>query len=158
MTVDKERLGPPAGFLPGRPPKEARRPADKHFTALVRSDSVVGGKGFITMIDPSVDVQADIDAINRGEGFYHRETGRIWINERLYGTHTDHRRGTLYPVSGSGFFVISTLQHYALRRYLEFGGIMPEADAELARVRGITEDDLNVARELWRTRQKGGTP
>jgi len=49
LAEDKDRSGPPSGFFPGRPPKEARSPADKHLVARMRARNVAGGKGLITM-------------------------------------------------------------------------------------------------------------
>jgi hypothetical protein len=110
------------------------------------------------MIEPWVDVRAEIDAINRGEGYYDKETGRIWINGRLWGTHSDRRTGTLFPIEGDGFIQVTSIQHYAFRTFVRYNGIADQAELQLARIRGMTDADLEVARRLWRMRAGDDAP
>jgi len=108
-----------------------------------------------TMIEPWVDVRADIDAINGGKAFCHRASGRIWIHGRLYGTHTDRRTGTIFPISGAGFIGISSAQHFAVRTFARYNGITPAAEYELACNGKITNEDIEVARVIWAIRAAG---
>jgi hypothetical protein len=51
------------------------------------------------VIDPAVDVAADIAAINRGVA--NREGDRYTVNGRVYGV---EQNGRAYPITGSGIF------------------------------------------------------
>ena len=51
------------------------------------------------MLEPWVDVRADLDAINAGEGIYDPATRWIRVNGRLYGM---HENGTKFPIEGDG--------------------------------------------------------
>ncbi len=51
------------------------------------------------MLEPWVDVRADLDAINAGEGIYDPATRRIRVNGRLYGM---HENGTTFPIEDNG--------------------------------------------------------
>jgi hypothetical protein len=110
------------------------------------------------MIEPWVDVQAELDAINRGEGFYDAGTGRIWINGRLWGTHNDRRTGTVFPIEGEGFIQVTSIQHYAFRTFVRYNGITDQAVLQVSRVRDMTASDLDVARKLWHMRAGDDDP
>jgi len=52
-----------------------------------------------SLLEPWVDVRADLDAINAGEGIYDPATRWIRVNGRLYGM---HENGTKFPIEGDG--------------------------------------------------------
>ena len=74
-----------------------------------------------------VDMRADIDAINRGEGV--RDGNRFTINGRVYEAKGD---GGVYPVSGAGVHQLNRRAYRALGIYNELGE-SAEVEAELDR-------------------------
>lgn len=98
------------------------------------------------MILPGVDVNADVTAINAGEVPF--VEGTYTVNSRTYGVHD----GTLYPISGDGFFQLNRGAYKALGVYKTFGltdraeeilnfmGMSPENRAAALTVYQIAED------------------
>jgi len=104
------------------------------------------------VIEPWVDVQADIDAINRGEAIVDREKATAWTAGRLYGFHTDS--GTSYPISGEGFIAMDQKQYSAFKQIIENNGLGPRSEVFLANSRHLTDEDRELVRRLWRIREQ----
>jgi len=93
------------------PPVTATRPNPRHFLDNINQSTVA--KPVNTVIEPGVDVTADIAAINRGDAVL--ENGEYLVNGRRYRLHDN---GTAYPTTGDGlhqltrqeFKVLQTLQ------------------------------------------------
>ncbi|MGN6033035.1 MAG: hypothetical protein ACTHQE_15390 [Thermomicrobiales bacterium] len=147
--------GPPEGYVQGFPRNPVRRVANRHMIATIVWEDRAERGDRNTMIEPWVDVRGDLDAINRGEGFCHHASGRIWINGRLYGTHTDRRTGTIFPISGDGLITITSAQHFAVRTFARYNGITPGAEYELECNKNISGEDIDVARRIWNIRIEG---
>jgi hypothetical protein len=100
-----------------------------------------------TIIEPWVDVEADVAAINRGAATYANE--RYTINGRVYGVHAGRR---LFPVSGAGFIQLSRTAYRILGVYNQFGDT-PEAARIIGYMRNVPPHDLHDAQ---RARRMGG--
>lgn len=143
----------PEGFkgIRGTPPVPLLKPSDRHDISRFK----FGNKGRRgernTMIAPWVDVQADLDAINAGKGLVDIGTGRVWINGRLWGYHTD--TGTGYPVEGDGFIPMTQAQYAALRKIASYNGINKRSEQELRSNPQFTDEDIELAYRVWRIRE-----
>lgn len=92
------------------PPQTARQPNPRHGLATFAASSRIREENSIIL--PEVDVQADMDAINQGEGMYDASKRQVWVNSRLYGMHED---GTTYPMHGEGIVRASRGVYNALK-------------------------------------------
>ena len=102
-----------------------------------------------TVIESWVDVRADIDAINRGQGIRRGDTYEI--HGRTYrlgpGGHT-------YPVSGAGFHQLDRQAFKALAIYNQFGST-PRAEAYLDQMNVSPEQPARALR-AWQAEQGRG--
>jgi len=131
-----------------------RKPADRHDPRKIREKDQ-GRRGTRnTIIEPRVDIQADLDAINRGDGIIDRHWQTIWVNGRLWGYHAD--TGTIYPMEGGGFVQMTQLQFFALRVLVRYNGINPQSERMLANNPDMTDEDRDIARRIWRMREEAG--
>lgn len=103
------------------------------------------------MLEPWVDVRADLDAINAGECIYDPATRRAWIHGRLYGI---HENGTAFPIEGDGIIVVSRGAFRALQAYEEYNGINDRSEHEIGHEKGVTGEDRAVAQRIWHMRKK----
>lgn len=119
-------------------------PSSRHQLNKVGQGTLA--KDLNTVVEPSVDVSADVKAINAGdavEGLTKNGIKTYTINGRTYGVHD----GTLYPMSGDGFHVLDRPAFKALGVYNKFGQT-PEAEAILEKM-GISESARAQALEAW---------
>lgn len=124
------------GELPRRP---VRRPSDRHDIRRVRLNG--RRKEENSVFDPSVDVQADVDAINRGEA---RRQGEYWfVNERRY---MRKPSGQLTPVDGEGVYYLDRVEYHALGAYNVYG--VTEAAERYMNSAGIPEEKRGIARYI----------
>ena len=105
-----------------------------------------------TVIEPWVDVQADIDAINHGEAIVDRERATAWVNGRLWGFHTD--TGTAYPIRGNGVIPLTQAQHSAVRMIAGYTELNEDAERELRMRPSLTDMDREIVRRIWRLRTR----
>ena len=49
---------------------------------------------------------------------------------------------------------MNQLQYYAFRKYVEYNGINDRSEGELSRHRDLTQEDREIARRVWRMREK----
>jgi hypothetical protein len=108
-----------------------RSPARRHWAATVDQGTVA--KEVNTVIEPGVDVAADVTAIRSGQAA--RVKGDFVFQGRTYGVHN----GTLFPISGPGFHRLTRPQFKALGVYNEVGNV-PRA-AEILDKMGIPLTD-----------------
>jgi len=94
--------------------KQLRFPADRHFIRRVKQNTVA--KRLNSVVEPGVDVAADVRAINNNIA-ERLPGGRYLVNGREYGAHN----GTLYPVSGAGVHKLSRPAFKALGVLNKFG-------------------------------------
>lgn len=148
---DKEDLSPPARGVLGTPPLPLLPPNPRHdIMALVRGHRGKSGDRN-TMIEPWVDVQQDLDEIMAGNGVVDIHHATVWIHGRLWGYHPE--TGRVYPKSGRGFISMNQAQYGALRVYARYNGINALSERELALSEHLSEDDIALARRVWRIRE-----
>ena len=95
------------------------------------------------MVEPGVDVAADVAAIN--EGLATRVGDTYPINGRVYGVHD----GTLFPISGRGFHQLTRGGFQALGVLNKFGDT-PQAHAILSRMKNVEPKDIEAALKAWK--------
>jgi hypothetical protein len=95
-----------------------------------------------SVIEPTVDVTADVGAINRGEALRRGDT--YSINGRTYRLEPT---GRLYPIAGSGIHPLSRDAFKALGVYNQFG-LSPRAEEILDQM-GKLPVDRAAARAAW---------
>ena len=108
-----DHIGDEGGRVAKNQSARLRRPADRHSALKVKQKTLAKEKN--TVIEPGVDVQKDVDAINAGDAARTGET--FTVNGRTYGLHD----GTLYPISGTGFHQLERGAFKALGVLNEFG-------------------------------------
>jgi hypothetical protein len=134
-----ESAGPSAAGTGPKPARPLKPPAARHTATRVTQRTLA--KGSNTVIEPGVDVAADVAAINGGGAT--RVGGNYSVNGRTYGVHD----GTLYPIDGPGLHPLSRGAFKALGVYNEFGNSARAADI-LARM-GTSQADANAALRVW---------
>jgi hypothetical protein len=94
------------------------------------------------MLDPSVDVGADMDALNGGS--FTRNGEDFIVNGRTYGQHPE--TGRMFPKSGSGTHQLDRAEHGFLKLLNEKG---QEYAENFARNQGVPEEKMRRVLELW---------
>ena len=135
--------------------KPVRRPAARHTLKKVTQGSVA--KEVNTVIEPRVDVAADVEAINAGNAQFSVTDNGVrtyTVNGRTYGVEPN---GTLYPMTGDGFIVLNRNAYKVLGIFNKFGdGARGAQIIELMRpTAGITDADVEAARGAWRAGRGG---
>jgi hypothetical protein len=129
-TIKKIKL-----LLTALPPNPSRHTASRASSFKVASVN--------TIIDPSVDIQADVAAI-RG-GFARWDGESLLVNGRVYKIHSN---GRLYPISGTGFYQLNANQYRAFSAYNQYNGDIATANRYLDR--RISVQDREEALRVWR--------
>lgn len=124
--------------------QKLRAPARRHY--LNKVDQGTLAKDVNTVIEPRVNVAVDVAAINNGVAT--RIGGNFLINGRTYGVHN----GTLYPISGTGFYTLDRGAFKALGVYNQFGNT-PRA-AEILDKMGISDNTRQQALNAWQVGQR----
>jgi hypothetical protein len=118
-------------------------PSSRHKLEKVNQRTVA--KKMNTVIEPNVDVAADVAAINKGLA---KKVGdKFVINGRTYGMHD----GTLYPISGKGFHQLDRPAFKALGVLNKFGD-SPKAN-QIINNMGLGDKAKDAALNAWRTAQ-----
>ncbi|MCB1057804.1 MAG: hypothetical protein KDD11_20070 [Acidobacteria bacterium] len=116
-----------------------RTPASRHLAQRVSQNTLA--KELNTVVEPGVDMAADVAAINAGRGLRSGET--FLINGRTYGTHD----GVLFPISGPGFHQLSRPSFKALGVFNKFGN--SSAATEILNNMGISTQERAAALKVW---------
>lgn len=126
-----------------------RPPAGRHYAQQV--DQRTLARDTNSVIEPRVDVKADIAAMKEG----HAQMGRTasgevsyTVNGRTYGVHPN---GTLYPLRGDGIHTLDRGAFKALGVYNQFGNT-PRAAQILDSMRIGPAERMN-ALDVWKTYQ-----
>ncbi|MGC4106758.1 MAG: hypothetical protein QM753_10470 [Thermomicrobiales bacterium] len=135
-----------------QPNVEVTKPASRHYITQVGKGSKSRPGDRNTIIDPWVDVQADIDAINRGDAYVDIGKANAWINGRFYGYHSD--TGTAWPISGEGFIELDQRQYSALKKVAEYNGLNTRSERYLTYEPNLTDRDRDLIRDIWRMREQ----
>lgn len=121
-----------------------RGPARRHWATSVDQHTVA--KNVNTVIEPGIDVSADVAAIRAGQAA--RVDGYYVVNGRTYGVHD----GTLYPIEGHGFHRLNRGAFQALGVLNKFGNT-PQAHAILGRMKNVGPAEVESALTAWRASQ-----
>jgi len=134
------------GRYEGNRPIRPLRPPDGRHRA---TDASVRGKATSknTVTLPSVDVSADVQAINQGRAA--RSDNMFEVNGRVYGV--KEPTGQLYPVSGAGVFNLSRGAYKALRILNSMG--YNETTVTQVSLGGIQDGEWRVGLAVWRLAQ-----
>ena len=115
-------------------------PSSRHYAEKVTQKSFT--KDLNTVVDRSVvDLTADVAAIRAGKA--QRVGNTFTVNNRVYGVHD----GTLYPISGPGFYTLDRGAYKALGVYNKFGDTS-QANIILNNM-GISEQARVSAIQVW---------
>ena len=125
---------------PNLPPRPARAPHWRHRPAKVTQRSYAKERNAV--IESWVDVQGDIDAINRGEGV--RQGDIYVINGRTYRV---KQTGVAYPISGPGIHPLGRGASKALGIYDIFG--MTDRAEEILDAMEVRPEERAAARVIW---------
>jgi hypothetical protein len=142
---------PPAGFNGTRrmPDRVARRPNPRHgLTSFGRKSQT---KGENALLMPWVDVQDDMDAINRGEGMFDPATRQTWSHGRLYGMHDT---GRTFPMRGEGIISCERETYRALTIIRKYNGLNERSAHEIEQHPMIEDDHRDEAIRIWRIREE----
>ncbi|WP_394796482.1 hypothetical protein [Armatimonas sp.] len=91
--------------LTNPPDPPFRCPSDRHRVQKVRQKTAAKDRN--TVVLPSVDMRADCEAINRGEGEFNKQNAEYALAGRVYSVHGEELPLVLFPVRGDGFFPLS---------------------------------------------------
>ncbi|MBA2469803.1 MAG: hypothetical protein H0V37_10400 [Chloroflexia bacterium] len=149
--AESDTRQPPAHVKGTRraPDVMATQPHDRHRLTSFRSGS--HRKAQNSLIEPWVDVRADLDAMNNGDGIYDPTTRRVWVNGRLYGM---HENGTTFPIEGDGIIPVNRATYKALTIMRRYNGVNEPSRYEIARDTAIGLADRNEAVRIWELREK----
>jgi hypothetical protein len=126
-----------------------RPPAARHYAKQVDQRTVA--KDVNSVLEPHINVEADIKAIRAGQAQAGRAPGGEFsysVNGRTYGMHTN---GTLYPVEGVGVHTLDRASFKALGVFNQFGDT-PRATQILDKM-GIGVAERARALDVWKTYQ-----
>jgi hypothetical protein len=119
---------------------ELRAPARRHWASTVNQKTVA--KNMNTVIEPGVDVAADVAEIQSGR--VTRVKGNYVVHGRMYGIHD----GTLYPISGPGLHQLSRGAFRALGVFNKFGDT-PQAYTFLAEMKNVGPAEVEAGLKVW---------
>ena len=126
------------GAAPWPPARVPNR--NRHILTRVRRST--RRKNRNAVVDPTVDLQADIDVINSGRA---TRSGNLWdVSGRTY--HVD-ATGHAWPVSGAGVYSLDRGAFLALGIYNELG--LTEMAESLLDYEGVVETARAEARRVW---------
>lgn len=134
---------------PAAVPANVRPPATRHYAKKVDQGTVA--KNVNSVLEPRVDVNADIQAIRAGAAQVGRALGgetTYTIRGRTYGIHPN---GTLYPMHGDGVHVLDRGGFKALGVYNKFGDT-PRAE-QIIESMGTAAPAREEALSVWRACQ-----
>ena len=120
-----------------------KRPVSRHTLTSVNQKTVA--KNLNTVIEPGVDVAADVAAINKG--LAQKIKDKFMINGRTYGMHD----GRLFPISGNGFHQLDRASFKALGVLNKFGNTTKAN--QIFNKMGLSDDAVNAALKAWEASQ-----
>lgn len=150
-ALTNEERKPPADFKGkrGYPDRVLSRPHPRHGLTSFSANHKPQERNSIVLA--SVDVLADIDALNRGEGLFDPATGQSWINGRRYGMHSD---GKTFPMDGDGVIPVNRGTFRALTILRAYNGATDMAELRMGREKDITTHDRAEALRIWLLREE----
>jgi hypothetical protein len=130
-------------------PVDIRPPVARHYARQV--DQRTMAKSTNSVVEPRIDVKADVEAIRTGCARIGRTPGgevSYSVNGRTYGAHAN---GTLYPIEGDGIHVLDRGTFQALGVYNKFGNT--SRAAEILDSMGAGANQRASALSVWKTYQ-----
>ncbi|PIT09867.1 hypothetical protein BGI30_06445 [Snodgrassella alvi] len=124
---------------------EIKSPNNRHYFDKIKQKTTAKSKN--TVIDSSVDVASDINAIKNGQGTI--KGNYITINGRTYERELN---GTLAPISGKGFTTLDRGEFKALGVYNQFGNT--KRAEEILNNMGMSAAARAKALNVWSKNQK----
>ncbi len=120
-----------------------KNPNARHYAKkVVQGSNACVPKVDNTVIEPWVDVNADIQAIKSGQ--IQPVNGQFTVNGRIYAIHN----GAFHPVSGQGLHYLDRGGYQALSVYNKFG-LTSQAEGILDNMK-VTVAARSAAQEIWR--------
>ncbi len=115
-------------------------PGKRHYFSKINKSSPP--KDLNTIIDPSVNVELDVKAINAGNA---KKVGNDYvINGRTYGVTSN---GELFPKTGTGFYQLNRGEYKALKLLKQFGNT--ERGMEILKLNQFDNATINKAIEVY---------
>jgi hypothetical protein len=142
-AIESGRLGIIRAMRSNAPPRPVMLPHPRHRLSAVTQRTLT--RAVNSVIEPTVDVAADIAAINRGE-----HGDRYTVNGRMYGV---EEGGRAYPVAGPGIYQLGRGAFKALGIYNQFG-LTDRSEAILDEM-GIVPAERLAGREASRAGRQG---
>ncbi|MEU8327435.1 hypothetical protein [Micromonospora sp. NPDC048839] len=134
--------GPVAGPAGKGPLKPVH---DRHYLNRIRPKNPP--KPFNTVVLPGTNVAQDLADIAAGLATWDADRSRYVVNGRTYGV---EGKGTVFPETGTGFERLERFEYTALKTYIEYGGDLDAANAQLDRYPYITPAHRERAMEVFR--------
>lgn len=134
--------GPPSGGQIKATKPNFGKPARRHDPCKTKGNDHTKDKN--SMLDPDIDVNADLAKINSGD--FVKQGDTIIVNGRTYGYHAD--TGTTFPMSGPGVIGVDRAQHQFLKKLnsQSFDDAMKFAQ----NFPGLDEAKIAQVLDLWR--------
>jgi hypothetical protein len=129
---------------PEKPDPPLKPPASRHYAARVKQKTLAKAQN--TVIEPGVDVMADVAAINAGQAV--KISGNFVVNGRTYGFHD----GTLFPIAGPGFHQLQRGAFKALGVMNQLG--LTDKGNEILDKMGISAEDRAAAKKAYDAAKK----
>ena len=129
---------------PEKPDSPLKPPAGRHYAARVKQKTLAKAQN--TVIEPGVDVMADVAAINAGTAV--KVSGNFVVNGRTYGFHD----GTLFPIAGPGFHQLNRGAFKTLGVMNQFG--LTEQGEEILDKMGVSAEDREAAKKAYDAAKK----
>ncbi|MGC4815023.1 hypothetical protein ACLQ29_31295 [Micromonospora sp. DT228] len=129
----------PAGKIPLKPVH------DRHHLNRIRPKNPT--KPINTVVLPGTDVARDLADIAAGLATWDADRSRYVVNGRTYGVEDT---GTVFPETGPGLVRMERMEYKALKTYIQFGGDLDAANAQLDRDPYITPAHRERAMEVFR--------
>lgn len=147
---------PPVEFtgVRGKPNVEAKAPSIRRHSLLMLGKHAFVRGDRSTVVLPHVDMDADVAAINRGEGLFDAGNRRCWINGRLYGLKSEGNIGQAYPISGDGVVPLDSPEYKTLLIFRKYNGVNERSLREIDLNPEFTADHRDKAIWLWEIREK----
>ncbi|HEU0163897.1 MAG TPA: hypothetical protein VFQ54_02565 [Thermomicrobiales bacterium] len=124
-----------------------KAPAARHYINRITAKTAV--KEVTTLIDPGIPVEDDMRGIRGGRAI--RDGDRFTINGRTY---QQEPNGTMFPVDGDGLIPrVPRGVMNALLAFARYNEINERSEFEIAS-REISDEDVEMAREIWRRRER----
>lgn len=138
--------------------EKVRPPSSRHTLTKVTQGTLP--RDVNTVVEPRVDVNADVAAINEGKAVAEVSPSGVRtyrVNGRVYGVEPN---GTLYPMTGDGLIVLNRNEFKILGIFNKFGDTARAMEIInlQAPTAKFTKAEVDAARQAWKAGQAGVAP